>query len=161
MNIPVIESDFTVNEVDSAFIVDRINALTRRFARTDSSVVSIRKKNDWFKAELVIVADGMSVRCEKLGSTMIDSVVLAADFLESQLAKYQAPLTPDRNREDLVVREKHFPIRRLELNKVVLEMELSDHDFFLFQDIDSGDVKLLYRRADGKYGLLVPHANDI
>ena len=161
MNIPVIESDFTVNEVDSAFIVDRINALTRRFARTDSSVVSIRKKNDWFKAELVIVADGMTVRCEKLGSTMIDSVVLAADFLESQLAKYQAPLTPDRNREDLVVREKHFPIRRLELNKVVLEMELSDHDFFLFQDIDSGDVKLLYRRADGKYGLLVPHANDI
>jgi len=161
MNIPVIESDLTVNEVDTAFIVDRINALTRRFARTDSSVVSIRKKNDWFKAELVIVADGMSVRCEKLGSTMIDSVVLAADFLESQLAKYQAPLAPDRNREDLVVREKHFPIRRLELNKVVLEMELSDHDFFLFQDIDSGDVKLLYRRADGKYGLLVPHANDI
>jgi putative sigma-54 modulation protein len=161
MNIPVIESDLTVNEVDTAFIVDRINALTRRFARTDSSVVSIRKKSDWFKAELVIVADGMTVRCEKLGSTMIDSVVLAADFLESQLAKYQAPLAPDRNREDLVVREKHFPIRRLELNKVVLEMELSDHDFFLFQDIDSGAVKLLYRRADGKYGLLVPHANDI
>ena len=161
MNIPVIYSEFTVNEADSAFIADRINALTSRFTRTDSSVVSIRKKNDWFKAELVIVADGMTVRCEKLGSTMIDSVVLAADFLESQLAKYQAPLTPDRNREDLVVREKHFPIRRLELNKVVLEMELSDHDFFLFQDIDSGEIKLLYRRADGKYGLLVPHANDI
>lgn len=161
MNIPVIYSEFTVNEADSAFIADRINALTSRFTRTDSSVVSIRKKNDWFKAELVVVADGMTVRCEKMGSTMIDAVVLAADFLESQVARYQAPIALDRNREDLVVREKHFPIRRLELNKVVLEMELSDHDFFLFQDIDSGDVKLLYRRADGKYGLLVPHANDI
>ena len=161
MNIPVIYSEFTVNEADSAFIADRINALTSRFTRTDSSVVSIRKKNDWFKAELVVVADGMTVRCEKMGSTMIDAVVLAADFLESQVARYQAPIALDRNREVLVVREKHFPIRRLELNKVVLEMELSDHDFFLFQDIDSGDVKLLYRRADGKYGLLVPHANDI
>jgi putative sigma-54 modulation protein len=103
----------------------------------------------------------MTVRCEKLGSTMMESVILAADFLESQLAKYQSPVAPDRNRAELVVREKHFPIRRLELNKVVLEMELSDHDFFLFQDIDSGEIKLLYRRADGKYGLLVPHANDI
>jgi putative sigma-54 modulation protein len=160
MNIPVIESEFPVNEADSAFVVDRINALTNRFTRTDSSVVTIRKKNDWFKAELVIVADGMTVRCEKLGSTMIDAVILAADFLESQVAKYQAPIAPERNRAELVVREKHFPIRRLELNKVVLEMELSDHDFFLFQDFDSGEVKLLYRRADGKYGLLVPHAND-
>jgi putative sigma-54 modulation protein len=160
MNITVIESEFPVNEADSAFVVDRINALTNRFTRTDSSVVTIRKKNDWFKAELVIVADGMTVRCEKLGSTMIDAVILAADFLESQVAKYQAPIAPERNRAELVVREKHFPIRRLELNKVVLEMELSDHDFFLFQDFDSGEVKLLYRRADGKYGLLVPHAND-
>jgi len=161
MNIPVIESEFLVNEVDSNFIVEKMNALTSHFIRTDSSLVSLRKKNDWYKAELVIVADGMTVRCEKQGSTMVEAVRLAAGFLASQLAKYQAPIAPDRNRGDLVVREKHFPIRRLELNKVVLEMELSDHDFFLFQDIDSGDVKLLYRRADGKYGLLVPHANDI
>jgi putative sigma-54 modulation protein len=161
MNIPIIDSEVAVTDGDSALVIDRINALTRRFNRTDSSVVSIRKKNDWFKAELVVVADGMTVRCEKLGSSMMEAVNLAADFLESQLAKYQFPVAPDRNRADLVVREKHFPIRRLELNKVVLEMELSDHDFFLFQDIDSGEIKLLYRRADGKYGLLVPHANDI
>jgi putative sigma-54 modulation protein len=161
MNIPIIDSEVAVTDGDSALVIDRINALTRRFNRTDSSVVSIRKKNDWFKAELVVVADGMTVRCEKLGSTLMEAVILAADFLESQLAKYQSPVAPDRNRAELVVREKHFPIRRLELNKVVLEMELSDHDFFLFQDIDSGEIKLLYRRADGKYGLLVPHANDI
>ncbi|MFM2223308.1 MAG: hypothetical protein RLZZ78_1565, partial [Armatimonadota bacterium] len=89
------------------------------------------------------------------------AALMAADYLESQIAKYQAPIPPERNKDELVVREKHFSIRRLEINKVVSEMELSGHDFFLFQDIDSGEVRLLYRRADGKYGLLVPHANDI
>lgn len=158
---PIIESQVPVELEDAEAIRIRLLDLVARFTRTDASTVSIRQKNDWFKAELVIVADGMTVRSEKLGSTIRDAVLSAADVLESQLAKYQAPANPERNRDDLVVREKHFPIRRLELNKVVLEMELSGHDFFLFQDIDSGETRLLYRRADGKYGLLVPHANDI
>lgn len=158
---PIIDSEILIDAEDSDAIHNRISVLAARFTRTDASTVSIRQKNDWFKAELVIVADGMTVRSEKLGSTIIDAVLSAADVLESQLAKYQAPVTPERNRDELVVREKHFPIRRLEVNKVVLEMELSGHDFFLFQDIDSGETRLLYRRADGKYGLLVPHANDI
>jgi putative sigma-54 modulation protein len=158
---PIIDSEILIDAEDSDAIHNRMLDLAARFSRTDASTVSIRQKNDWFKAELVIVADGMTVRSEKLGSTIIDAVLSAADVLESQLAKYQAPVTPERNRDELVVREKHFPIRRLEVNKVVLEMELSGHDFFLFQDIDSGETRLLYRRADGKYGLLVPHANDI
>ena len=161
MNLPIIDSEFPMDIEDTASITDRIVCLTNRFNHTESSIISIRKKNDWFKAELVIVADGMTVRSEKLGSTIVDAALMAAEFLETQLTKYQSPAAPDRNKDVLVVREKHFPIRRLELNKVVLEMELSGHDFFLFQDIDSGEVKLLYRRADGKYGLLVPHANDI
>ena len=158
---PIIDSEILIDAEDSDAIHNRISDLAARFTRADASPVSIRQKNDWFQAELVIVADGMTVRSEKLGSTIIDAVLSAADVLESQLAKYQAPVTPERNRDELVVREKHFPIRRLEVNKVVLEMELSGHDFFLFQDIDSGETRLLYRRADGKYGLLVPHANDI
>jgi putative sigma-54 modulation protein len=158
---PIIDCEVPIDSEDSEAIRIRMRNLATRFTRTDASTVSIRQKNDWFKAELVIVADGLTVRSEKLGSTIIDAVLSAADVLESQLAKYQAPVTPERNRDELVVREKHFPIRRLELNKVVLEMELSGHDFFLFQDIDSGETRLLYRRADGKYGLLVPHANDI
>lgn len=158
---PIIDCEVPIDSEDSEVIRIRMRNLAARFTRTDASTVSIRQKSDWFKAELVIVADGMTVRSEKLGSTITDAVLSAADVLESQLAKYQAPTTPERNRDELVVREKHFPIRRLELNKVVLEMELSGHDFFLFQDIDSGETRLLYRRADGKYGLLVPHANDI
>ncbi len=158
---PVIDSEVLIDSGDADAIRDRMHVLAARFVRTDASTVSIRQKNDWFKAELVIVADGMTVRSEKLGSTIRDAVFSAAEVLELQLAKYQAPLSPGRNRDELAVREKHFPIRRLELDKVVLEMELSGHDFFLFQDIDSGEIRLLYRRADGKYGLLVPHAKDI
>lgn len=158
---PIIDSEIPIDSDDSEAIRNRMRELATRFTRTDATTVSIRQKNGWFKAELVIVADGLTVRSEKLSSTTLDAVFAAADVLESQLAKYQSPVAPERNREELVVREKHFPIRRLELNKVVLEMELSGHDFFLFQDIDSGEIRLLYRRADGKYGLLVPHANDI
>jgi putative sigma-54 modulation protein len=33
-------------------------------------------------------------------------------------------------------------------------MELLHHDFFVFQNADSGQVNVLYRRRDGNYGLL-------
>ncbi len=161
MLTPTIDSEITIGPDDYDVICNKINSLTSRFSHVESTTVVIRVKNDWFKAELVIVADGLTVRSEKLGSTICDAVLSAADVLDSQLAKYQPTSAPERNRDELVVREKHFPIRRLEVDKVVLEMELSGHDFFLYQDIDSGEIRLLYRRADGKYGLLVPHAHDI
>lgn len=160
MNEVIIDSEVTIEPSDRLLVTEKLAQLTSRFNRTDGVAITIRKKNDWYKAELVITADGMTVRSEKLGANVIDAVTSAADTLELQLTKYQIPVSSERNRDELVVREKHFPIRRLELGKVVLEMELSGHDFFLYQDSDSGEIKLLYRRADGKYGLLVPHAHD-
>jgi putative sigma-54 modulation protein len=40
--------------------------------------------------------------------------------------------------------------------EAVLQLELVGHDFFVFQDADSGEVNVLYRRNDGGYGLIEP-----
>ena len=42
------------------------------------------------------------------------------------------------------------------VNEAIEEMELLDHSFYLFSDLKTGNVKLLYRRTDGDLGLIEP-----
>jgi putative sigma-54 modulation protein len=40
--------------------------------------------------------------------------------------------------------------------EAVLQLELIGHDFFVFQNADTNDVNVVYRRRDGNYGLIEP-----
>ncbi|OGO00111.1 MAG: ribosomal subunit interface protein [Chloroflexi bacterium RBG_13_51_52] len=55
-----------------------------------------------------------------------------------------------------VVKTKRFVIEPMELEEAISQMEQLGHDFFLFYDADASDIRLLYRRKDGDYGLIEP-----
>ena len=55
-----------------------------------------------------------------------------------------------------VVRVKRFTIKPMTLTEAIEQMELLGHNFFLFFDADAEELKLLYRRNDGDYGLIEP-----
>ena len=38
----------------------------------------------------------------------------------------------------------------------MLQMELIEHNFFVFKDADTDNINVLYKRNDGNYGLLEP-----
>jgi putative sigma-54 modulation protein len=40
--------------------------------------------------------------------------------------------------------------------EAVLQLELIGHDFFVFQNVETTDVNVVYRRRDGNYGLIEP-----
>ena len=54
-----------------------------------------------------------------------------------------------------VVKVKTYSTRPMTTEEAILQMELVDHDFFVFMR-DGGEVNALYKRRDGDYGLLVP-----
>ena len=66
----------------------------------------------------------------------------------------QAPETAEPNRK--VVKVKRFSIKPMTVAEAIEQMELLGHDFFLYFDADKEDLKLLYRRNDGDYGLIEP-----
>jgi len=55
-----------------------------------------------------------------------------------------------------VVRVKRFAVKPMSVEEAVEEMELLGHDFFLFQDAETGGFRVVYRRRDGNYGVIVP-----
>ena len=54
----------------------------------------------------------------------------------------------------LVVREKAFSTPPLTLAQALDEMEMVGHDFFLYQDADSGRPSVVYRRKAYNYGVI-------
>lgn len=55
-----------------------------------------------------------------------------------------------------VVKTKRFIIEPMALEEAIARMESLGHDFFLFFDANASEVRLLYRRNDGDYGLIEP-----
>lgn len=55
-----------------------------------------------------------------------------------------------------IARVKRFFVEVMTPEEAVLQMNLLNHEFFLFRDDESGEVNVVYRRKDGGYGLLIP-----
>ena len=62
----------------------------------------------------------------------------------------------DEEIEARIVRTKQFQMKPMSAEEAALQMELLDHDFFVFTSADTGDVNVVYRRRDGNYGLIEP-----
>jgi putative sigma-54 modulation protein len=56
-----------------------------------------------------------------------------------------------------VVRTKSFAVKPLDVEEAILQMNLLGHQFFMFQNVDTGGINVVYRRHNGDYGLLEPY----
>ena len=81
---------------------------------------------------------------------------LAELDMAEEVPEYEMP-----DAEDFAVPTDIFRRKRIELipmheQEAIEQLELLDHNFYMFMNADSGDVNVLYRRQNGGYGLLVP-----
>lgn len=58
--------------------------------------------------------------------------------------------------ESEIVRRKVVAMTPMHEDEAMEQMELLDHSFFMFLNAETGAVNVVYRRANGGYGILVP-----
>ena len=63
---------------------------------------------------------------------------------------------PEQEQRPNIVKTKQFAVKPMTAEEAALQLELVGHDFFVFQNDESGEVNVLYRRNDGDYGLIEP-----
>lgn len=64
--------------------------------------------------------------------------------------------TTDAGREPRVTKEKRFVMRPMDPQDAALQMDLVEHDFFVFRNDRTNDINVVYRRRDGDVGLIIP-----
>ena len=160
------------------YIESKISKLEKYFSnKLEANVYANAKvyKNGTQKIEITVPMKGVTLRAEETNSDLYSAVDLVIDKLERQMRKYKTKINR-KSREKGILAEalltneldgkEDLPLEFVKVKKVkastmnkeeaILQMNLLNHDFFVFYDPDFGGVNVVYRRKDGNYGLLAP-----
>ena len=154
------------------YVEKKIAKVTRQFKSVDDISAVLKIEHGNHIAEITVPASGVLIRAQESTKDMYTSIDLVVEKIERQIHKYKTRLMKRKysNFVDLtptpapvadegefeVIKNKKFTLRPMNIEEAILQMNLLNHDFFVFYDADSEGVQVVYRRKDGKYGLLVP-----
>ena len=144
-----------------------------REEREDETVIHIRiaeQKNKLYRVELTMDYKGYTLRTENHEREIsLPALDKGIDVLERQMRKVRTRLSRDLRRkpefagESLeeeaepmakVVRTKRHATKSMSVEDAILEMELLGHNFYLFNNVETGRAATVYRRNDGDCGLI-------
>ena len=139
-------------------------------------VVTLEKNRQ--TVEITIRDNGMVYRAESTMEEMNDALDKVVDILMRQIRKNKTRLekriktgsiedfvmqnseADEVEDEDYkVVRKKQVIIKPISVDEAILEMNMVNHNFFMFINAENDEVNVVYKRADGNYGLLEPAAD--
>jgi putative sigma-54 modulation protein len=155
------------------YIEEKLGRLNRYFGADDVVChVKIYVKNNEQTIEVTIPTSKFVIRAEQTHGDLYAAIDLVTDKLERQITKNKAKLrdryknvqnfemnlnfeTDDDEEEELqIVKRKRLDAKPMNEEEAILQMELLGHDFFIFQNVDENCISVLYRRKDGKFGII-------
>lgn len=128
-----------------------------------------RRASDRFHIELTSLVGGRVLRIVSDGPTAEEALDDAVDRFSRQLRRHKervidnrrrsTPADPERDQSDVsgeIVRRKQFVMKPMTVDEAALQMEMLGHAFFVFQSAATDKQCVLYRRRDGRLGLIEP-----
>lgn len=183
-NIAVTEAihDYVEQKLEKA--VKHFHSLTTKVDVHLSVARNARVANK-HKAEVTVYANGAVIRAQEGSENLYASIDLVADKIARQLRKYKerqldkkaapslvtesleevAPLpdsligdrTPELPSE--VVRMKYFAMPPMTIDEALEQLQLVDHDFYMFRNKETDEINVIYIRNHGGYGVIQPRQN--
>ena len=151
----------------------KLSKLDKFFDADVNADVTVSQENNRQRVEVTIRCNGMVFRAEEAATDANEAVDRLVDILLRQIRKNKTRLEKrlrsgafkdemfgeaEEETEFRVVRSKSFPVKPLDVEEAILQMNMTGHQFYMFRNMDSGEINVVYRRNDGNYGLLEPDA---
>ena len=167
-----------VTEAIRNYVEKKVGKLERYFDNVPDATAHVNLKvytEKTAKVEVTIPLPYLVLRAEETSPDLYASVDLVVDKLERQIRKFktkinrrtretalinQAPVfTLDESADEEaaeidIVRTKRLSLKPMDSEEAVLQMNMLGHNFFIFEDAETNGISIVYRRKDGKYGLI-------
>ncbi len=177
MQITVKGKNMPVTDSLQQYAEKKVEKLGKHFQNLKQAQVITSMQRGMHIVEISLEGDGITLRGEEHSSDMYASIDQVVDKLESQAKRFKGKLAgrvhpgappkehiaaqPDDGVVDekglpQIVRTKKFTLKPMPAEEAAMQMELLNHDFFIFHNTDTDNVSVIYKRHDGDYGLIEP-----
>lgn len=161
-----------VTDSIKSYIEEKIGRLDKYFDQPDdvqaTVVVKIRGKEQI--VEVTIPLKKVLLRGEESHEDLYAAIDIVSDKIERQIRKNKTRMSrrykdeivefnlnfEEEKEEDTstIVKRKQIEMKPMSEEEAILQMNLLGHEFFVFKNIESNEVDVLYRRKDGDYGII-------
>lgn len=161
-----------VTDAIKKYIEDKISRIDKYFDEPNKikATALIRVKDEEAIIEVTIPTQKFTLRAEEKHKDLYAAIDLVTDKLEKQIRRNKTRINdrfkkdehvdfvfnfdePEEN-EDKIVKRKTVEIKPMDEEEAILQMELLDHDFFVFNNIDEECISVIYKRKDKNYGII-------
>lgn len=154
-------------------VEDKIGKLERYFTEETEIHVTLSVEKERQKIEVTIPVKGSIIRSEQVSNDMYVSIDLVEEVIERQLKKYKNKIVDQQqaagnfqqefiekevedDEEIKIIRTKRFGMKPMYPEDACIQMELLGHNFFVFQNAETEEVNVVYKRKGNTYGLIEP-----
>lgn len=159
-----------VTEAISDYIKNKVSKLEKYLDDNDEveakAIVSAKGHDQ--KVEITIWSGKYNIRAEVVNADLYSAIDLVIDKLERQFKKYKGKIASKKVKvavmpeiEDLfeedeqhIVRRKEVFLKPIDEEEAITQMELLGHTFFVFKNVDTDKINVVYKRNDGDYGII-------
>jgi len=156
------------------YVESKLDKLNKYFTEDDLTANVLAKiRGNKQIVEVTIPTDKFILRSEEEHDDLYAAIDLVSDKLERQIRKNKTKLKKhskvnkydyfnfdyeiekDEKENDLkIVKRKNIDTKPMDEEEAILEMELLGHSFFVYKDMNTNDVCVVYKRKDGNYGII-------
>jgi putative sigma-54 modulation protein len=169
MKFAIYGENVTVNDKMREKIENRLSELNKYIVvdEAQSAKVTVKIYGNALKVEVNVPTKVGLMRSEVVHEDFSTAVDLAIDKLEDQIRRQKGRLSrrhkdslaenfyeENDSEADTPVRTKTIFADEMILDEAIMRMEMLSHSFFIYKDIDSERLAVVYKRNDGGYGLI-------
>lgn len=178
MNYNIRGENIEVTPAIREYVEKKVAKLERYFTESPNANVNVNLKvyqDKKSKVEITIPMKDLVLRAEELHEDMYAAIDLITDKLERQIRKHKTKVNRKfRDKESLkdfvpiftevehvededdleVVRTKSFDLKPMDSEEAILQMNMLGHNFYVFTNAETNQTNVVYKRNDGRYGLI-------
>ena len=159
-----------VTEAIEDYLKTKLSKVEKYFDDNIEAKAVISAKGLEQKVEVTIWSGKYNIRAEETHQDLYAAIDLVVDKLEKQLKKYKSKIQDTKRApkeeyipeidelfeedEQIIVRRKEIFLKPIDEEEAITQMELLGHSFFVFKNVETDKINVVYKRKDGDYGII-------
>lgn len=154
------------------YIENKLARLDKYFQDSDEIEANVLTKVNGKKQtiEVTIPTKHFTLRNEETNEDLYAAIDKIVDKLERQIRKnkekinkkvnktlindFEYDLVDELSEDEKIVKRKNIELKPIDEEEAIIQMEMLGHSFFVYKDVNTSEVCVLYKRKNGNYGII-------